>query len=238
MRLGVNIDHIATLRQARKTIEPDPVQAALIAQELGADQITAHIRIDRRHIQDQDLEQLKQSLKIPLNIEMSTTDEMLEIALKILPSKVTLVPERKEEITTEGGLNVLGSKQELLRFQQSTYNAGPELAVFVDPERIQIEAVAKLEIPEIEINTAKYAEAQDPSEAEHERKRIEDCAIFARELNLKVAAGHGLTVRNLPPILGIAAIEELNIGHHLVADSIFMGWREKIKEVLELIHNR
>lgn len=238
MKLGVNIDHIATLRQARATTEPDPIRAALIAQEAGADQITAHIRIDRRHIQDHDLEGLKAALSIPLNIEMSTADDMLGIALKIQPSKITLVPERREEITTEGGLNAIKFSDDIIRFQQAISEDVSQLSLFIDPDPEQVQAAALLKIPEIEINTAKYSEARSEEELERELKRVQISADFAQKLGLRVAAGHGLTSQNLPPIVKIKAIEELNIGHHIVAEAIFMGWRAKLEEILELIRKQ
>ena len=238
MKLGVNIDHIATLRQARQATEPDPVRAALMAQEVGVDQITAHIRMDRRHIQDNDLFGLKAALKIPLNVEMSTADDMLELALKIQPSKITLVPERREEITTEGGLNAIKFSDEIIKFQQAIAGQKCQLSLFVDPDPEQVQAAALLKIPEIEINTAKYSEANDQEELEKETKRVQIAADFGRNLGLKVAAGHGLTSKNLPPIVKIKTIEELNIGHHIVAEAIFMGWRAKLEEILNLLQQQ
>ncbi|MBT3784087.1 pyridoxine 5'-phosphate synthase [bacterium] len=235
MRLGVNIDHVATLRQARQTFEPDPLRAALIAQDVGVDQITVHLRMDRRHIQDDDLEVLKSKLKIPLNVEMSTRTEMRDIACRICPSKVTLVPERRNEVTTEGGLDLSSSKTEVSRFLETVGAKGIEVGIFLDPDFAQIELVAKLGIPEIELNTGSYADAPDSKSTQKELIRIQESAELARSLGLKVAAGHGLTVTNLPPILKIDSIEELNIGHHLVADSVFMGWEPKLRQVLSMM---
>jgi pyridoxine 5-phosphate synthase len=235
MRLGLNIDHIATLREVRKTDEPDLLQGAKIAQNLGVEQITVHLRADRRHIQDQDLEILKANLKIPLNVEMSTRKEMREIAAKIRPSKVTLVPERKSEVTTEGGLDVIKSHSAIERFQKAMRDCDVDMAIFVDPNINQIQVCHRLGIPEIEINTAAYADSPNPSLASDALIRIRNCAELAHELGIRVAAGHGLTTKNIGPILDIKVIEELNIGHHIIADSVFTGLEQKLREVLQLL---
>ncbi len=235
MRLGLNIDHVATLREARKTDEPDLLRAARVAENLGVEQITVHLRADRRHIQDQDLETLKANLKIPLNIEMSTRKEMREIAARICPSKVTLVPERKAEVTTEGGLDVIKSRASIRRFQKTMKDYGVDLAIFVDPSPDQIRACHKLGIPEIEINTGVYADSPSPRQASQALMRIKYSPRLASDLGIQVAAGHGLTTKNLGPILEIKIIEELNIGHHIIADSVFTGLEPKLREILRLL---
>ncbi len=237
MRLGLNIDHIATLREARKTTEPDLLQAALIAEKLGVDQITVHLRSDRRHIQDIDLQVLKANIKIPFNIEMSLTTEMREIAAKIKPDKLTLVPERINEITTEGGLDVISNRQTIERFKDylSAASENTLIAIFVDPSKEQIDACKELGIEEIEINTGQYAEANNTKDIKFEIERIKYASKTASKLGIEVAAGHGLNESNLPAILQIEEIKELNIGHHIIADSIFLGLNVKIERILKLL---
>lgn len=237
MRLGLNIDHIATLREARKTFEPDLLKAALIAEQKGVDQITVHIRTDRRHIQDSDLKVLKSNLRIPLNVEMCISDEMQSIASKLKPQKITLVPERANEITTEGGLDVCLNKHTILTFLKHLETTSPSttVAIFVDPSTEQIEACDELSIREIEINTGKYSDASDIYDIQAEIERIQHSAKLASSLGMEVAAGHGLREANLKPILEIREIHELNIGHHIIADSVFMGLPKKIQQIMDLI---
>ena len=237
MRLGLNIDHIATLREARKTTEPDLLKAALLAEQLGVDQITVHLRSDRRHIQDTDLKILKSKINIPFNVEMSTAKEMREIAGQVKPDKVTLVPERNNEITTEGGLNVAVKKRSVKLFKNHLSRVSPHtiVAIFVDPCEEQIMACHDLGIEEIEINTGQYAEAVNSIDFNLQIKRISDASKLASKLNIEVAAGHGLKESNLPPILNIREIKELNIGHHIIADSIFLGLSVKIERILDLL---
>lgn len=237
MRLGLNIDHVATLREARKTTEPDLLKAALIAEGLGVDQITVHLRSDRRHIQDLDLKVLKANIKIPLNIEMSTTEEMREIAAQIKPDKVTLVPERIDEITTEGGLNVKNNTKSVKSFYEelNAISSNTVISIFVDPCEQQIKACHDLGIKEIEINTGQYSEATQAEDIKIEIERISDASRIASSLGMEVAAGHGLKESNMPPILKIKHITELNIGHHIIADSIFLGLNVKIEQILKLI---
>lgn len=239
MRLGLNIDHVATLREARKTTEPDLLRAALIAEKKGVDQITVHLRSDRRHIQDQDLEVLKANIKIPLNVEMSTSNEMLEIAAKIKPNKITLVPERVNEVTTEGGLDLLKQGFTVESFCKHLSQTSPAtvVSVFIDPCEKQLNQCNLLGIKEIEINTASYAEASDLEEIQAELKRISDVSKIASNLKMEVAAGHGLKESNIPAILKIKEIQELNIGHHIIADSIFLGLDVKILKILSLLRN-
>lgn len=237
MRLGLNIDHIATLREARKTFEPDLLKAALLAEQLDVDQITVHLRGDRRHIQDSDLKILKSNLRIPLNVEMSTSKEMREIAANLKPQKITLVPEKRNEVTTEGGLDVIVSKASIMAFMKHLNQFSPStaIAIFVDPSPHQIAACNDLNVSEIEINTGIYARATDLYEIQSEIERIRETARIATELGMEVAAGHGLREANLSPILEIDDIHELNIGHHIIADALFIGLPQKIKQVLKLI---
>ncbi len=237
MRLGLNIDHIATLREARKTTEPNLVKAAQLAEKLGVDQITVHLRSDRRHIQDADLYELKSNINIPFNVEISISEEMREIVGQVKPSKVTLVPERQDEITTEGGLDVVNQKPQIELFSSFLDRVSPHttVAIFVDPCIKQIRACHELRIDEVEINTGQYAEAIDRSEVILEIERILDAAKCAAEFGIEVAAGHGLKESNMPAIIEIKEIQELNIGHHIIADSVFLGLEEKVKRILKLI---
>lgn len=234
MRLGVNLDHVATVREARKTIEPDPVQAAVLAELGGADGITVHLRGDRRHIQERDVELLKKTIKTRLNVEIAPTDEMIEIMLEILPHQVTLVPERREEITTEGGLDVVLQMDYLKPKINRLKGAGIEVSIFVDPDIEQIKAAGKLMVEAIEINTGKYAEAEK-DKVLTELEAIENAAKLGRRIGLKVYAGHGLNYRNVRPIVEIAEIEELNIGHSIVARSIFVGMERAVREMKALL---
>lgn len=240
MRLGLNIDHIATLREARKTFEPDLLKAALIAEQKGVDQITVHIRSDRRHIQDADLKILKSNLRVPLNVEMCISSEMQSIASKLKPDKLTLVPERANEITTEGGLDVCLNKHVIIPFLKHLESTSPSttIAIFVDPSPEQIEACHELSITEIEINTGKYADASDVYDIQAEIERIRKSAKMAKSLGIEIAAGHGLREANLKPILEIEEINELNIGHHIIADSIFVGLPKKIQQIMDLINRK
>src|SRR5689334_12227883 len=223
IRLNVNIDHIATLRQARRTYEPSVVAAAVLADLAGASGITIHLRGDRRHIQDDDARVLRAVVKTHLNIEMAATDEMVRIACEVKPTAVTLVPERAEEITTEGGLDVASREEEMGRAVAEITDAGVLVSIFVDPDVAQIEASARIGARQIEICTARYAELTDPTrhnqaaDVEAELARVAECANRAGELGLQVAAGHGLTYRNVAAIAETYPIEELNIGHNIVA---------------------
>ena len=231
-RLGVNVDHVATIRQARDTRYPDPVTAAAIAEMAGADQITVHLREDRRHIQDRDLRILKETLQTRMNLEMAATDEMLAIALELAPESVTLVPERREERTTEGGLNVVDQFDALRPFCDALMNADIATSLFIDPAPRQIDASAQLGIDIVEIHTGDYAEASDDSQRERELERIEVAARQAAHASLIVAAGHGLDYVNVRDVAAIAEIEELNIGHSIVARSIFVGFDQAVREMI------
>ncbi|WP_299226181.1 pyridoxine 5'-phosphate synthase [Sulfurihydrogenibium sp.] len=239
MRLGVNIDHIATLREARKTTEPDPVKGALIAIEAGADQITLHLREDRRHIQDEDLFRLKCEIKetsIPINLEMAPTYEMQNIALEALPNNVTLVPEKRQEITTEGGLDVVSTLDYLKDFIKPIKQQGITVSLFIDPDYEQIDASVEVGADAIEIHTGEYANAYGKN-VEKELERIKKAAKYAKEKGLKVYAGHGLTYQNVSEIAKIKEIEELNIGHSIIANAIFLGLYEAVRKMKEIILN-
>ena len=239
MRLGVNIDHVATVRQARRTFEPNPVFAALIAQQAGADQITLHLREDRRHIQDRDLELIKELITVPVNLEMAPTQEMKEIALRVKPDRVTLVPERREEITTEGGLDVVSLKDYLKDFIKAFKGAGIEVSLFIDPQEDQVRASAEVGADAIELHTGEYANLWNDhkfKEAKEEIKRLRRAGELAKSLGLRVYAGHGLTYQNVKEILSLSDIvEELNIGHSIVANAVIFGFERAVKEMLKLI---
>jgi pyridoxine 5-phosphate synthase len=230
MRLGVNLDHIATLRQARGTAYPDPVQASTLAMMGGADQITVHLREDRRHIQDRDVYLLKQILEIPLNLEMAATDEMIGIALEVKPHIVTLVPEKREELTTEGGLDVIGQFELLQTAIQRLKNADIKVSLFVEAQEKHLEASKALHADTVELHTGTYCDApaaQQPAEL----LRLQHAATFAHNLGLEVVAGHGLHLRNVGPIAAIPEIVELNIGHAIIAHASFVGLQQAVKEM-------
>lgn len=234
-RLGVNVDHVATIRQARGTLYPDPVTAASIAELAGAHQITIHLREDRRHIQDRDLRIMRETVQTRLNLEMAATQEMLEIALATRPDCVTLVPEKREEQTTEGGLDVIGASSELAETCDQLMAAGIDVSLFIDPDSATIEASSRLDVHAIELHTGDYAEAQDEEERSAELKRLQDAATYAAGCSLMVAAGHGLDYVNTPEIAAIPEVEELNIGHSIVARSIFVGFDQAVREMLALM---
>lgn len=234
-RLGVNVDHVATIRQARETRYPDPVTAAAIAELAGADQITVHLREDRRHIQDRDLRILRETLQTRMNLEMAATDEMLAIALDLQPESVTLVPERREERTTEGGLDASRHHDHLARYCDALMAADIATSLFIDPDPVQIEAASALGVDIVELQTGDYAEAEDEEAREAELERLEIAASQAAAASLVVAAGHGLDYVNVRDVVAITEIEELNIGHSIVARSIFVGFDQAIREMLVLI---
>ncbi len=239
MRLGVNIDHVATVRQARRTFEPSPVFAALIAQQAGADQITLHLREDRRHIQDRDLELIKELVIVPVNLEMAPTVEMKEIALRVKPDRITLVPERREEITTEGGLDVAGMKDFLRDYVREFKENSIEVSLFIDPEIKQVEASADIGADAVELHTGTYANLWNDHrfhEAEKELKRLEEAGRLAKDLGLRVYAGHGLTYQNVKGVLRLKEIiEELNIGHSIIANSVLFGLERAVREMISII---
>ena len=235
MKLGVNIDHIATLRQARMTNEPDPVYAAAIAELAGANGITIHLRQDRRHIQERDLELLRAVVKTKLNLEMAVSMEMVKIALKHKPEVCTLVPETADEVTTTGGLDVLIYTEKVDEVAGNLRAAGMEVSVFIDPNIDQIKACYKLGIKIIEINTGEYAKNWNNSYAQLELDKIKKAVIYAQKVNIKILAGHGLTYQNVGPIAAFQEIEELNIGHSIIANSTFMGLEKAVSRMKELI---
>ncbi|MEB3264246.1 MAG: pyridoxine 5'-phosphate synthase [Synechococcus sp.] len=234
--LGVNIDHIAQVRQARRTVEPDPVTHALLAELGGADGITVHLREDRRHIQDRDVELLRATVRTRLNLEMAATAEMEAIALRIRPDMVTLVPERRQEVTTEGGLDVAGQQEALRRLVGSLQDAGIGVSLFVDPQAEQLQASAATGARWVELHTGTYAEAafaQQPAEL----ARLIEATALARQLGLRVNAGHGLTYRNVEPVAAIEGMEELNIGHTIVARAVAVGLETAVRQMKALIQN-
>lgn len=234
IKLGVNIDHVATLRQARGTQYPSVVQAALRAEEAGADSITIHLREDRRHIQDADVFALRPLLQTKMNLEMAATDGMVDIALRVRPQDVCLVPERREERTTEGGLDVAGNQERIGQICDRLGDAGIRVSLFIAPDIEQIEAAKATGAPVIEIHTGHYADSTG-SVQRHELERIRRAASHAQALGLVVNAGHGLNIHNVHDIAAIAGMEELNIGHAIVAHALFVGWEYAIREMKSLM---
>lgn len=234
-RLGVNIDHVATLRQARRAPEPDPVHAAVLAELGGASGITVHLRSDRRHIQDRDVEILRQVVRTRLNLEVAATQEMLRLALTVKPDQVTLVPERLDELTTEGGLDVVLNSVQLRPVVKTLAEGGVAVSTFVDPDLEQVKESHKLDARAIEINTAAYAEARDDRAREAALRKVVDAARLARKLGLGVHAGHGLTYANVGAISGVSEITELNIGHNIVARAVLVGMERAVREMVAAI---
>lgn len=235
MKLGVNVDHVATLRQARRIDVPDPIIAAQICEAAGCDSIVCHLREDRRHINDADLEQLRKIMKTKLNLEMSCAQDIVNIALKTRPDQATLVPERREEVTTEGGLDVVSNQKAISQIANDLSSKGISISLFVDPENSQIEAAKHTGVECIELHTGKYANARTEVELNLELQNLIQNAKFARSLGLKVFAGHGLNYENVKKISRIQDIEELNIGHSIVARAVFIGLEDAVKEMLALI---
>lgn len=233
--LGVNIDHVATLRQARGTRYPDPVKAALDAEEAGADGITVHLREDRRHIQDRDVRVLREVLQTRMNFEMGVTDAMLAFAEEIRPRHVCLVPETRQELTTEGGLDVAGQEVRIRLAVARLADIGAEVSLFIDAEEKQIEAARRVGAPAIELHTGRYADAKTPQEAALELARIRDGISFGRSQGLIVNAGHGLHYHNVEPVAAIVGVNELNIGHAIVAHALFVGFKAAVAEMKQLI---
>ncbi|MBC8313376.1 MAG: pyridoxine 5'-phosphate synthase [Candidatus Cloacimonetes bacterium] len=232
-KLGINIDHIATIRQARKTNEPDPVEAAFIAEKNGADQITIHLREDRRHIQDRDLRILRQTIQTKLNLEMAPTSEMIAIAKSVHPDSVTLVPEKREEITTEGGLNLdIENLEEKINELKS---AGIKVSLFINPDTEIIKNGKKLDADAIEIHTGYFANAESEKDIKNEVERIKNAARTAKRLELYVAAGHGITYHNVHYLSEISDIQEFNIGHTIISRAVFVGLGLAVKEMKNLI---
>ena len=236
-RLGVNIDHAATVREARKTNEPDPVQAAFLADLGGADGIVCHLREDRRHIQDRDLDILRRSVTSHLNLEMAAIDTMVEIALKVKPDMVTLVPEKREEVTTEGGLDVRSGVGRITSVVSTLKGAGIVVSLFIDPDMTQIKEAAKIGADYVELHTGSYAEAKQGVDEAIELEKLERGAQAAARLGLGVSAGHGLTYHNVQAIAAILEVEELNIGHSIVSRAIMVGMERATSDMVELIRS-
>ncbi|MFN3715458.1 MAG: pyridoxine 5'-phosphate synthase [Thiobacillus sp.] len=233
--LGVNIDHIATLRQARKTRYPSPVEAALLAETAGADSITLHLREDRRHIQDADVAILRQCLKTRMNLEMAVTAEMIGIAVATRPQDVCLVPEKREELTTEGGLDVQGQLPKIGDACKRLADAGIRVSLFVDPDFAQLDAALTCGAPVVEIHTGAYADAETDTARHAEFERIRMAVAYGRSIGLTVNAGHGLTYHNVQAIAALPGIHELNIGHAIVAQALFVGWQEAVAGMKRLM---
>ncbi|MGP3790447.1 pyridoxine 5'-phosphate synthase [Pseudomonas sp. B392_1p] len=233
--LGVNIDHVATLRQARGTRYPDPVKAALDAEEAGADGITVHLREDRRHIQDRDVLLLKECLQTRMNFEMGVTEAMLAFAERIRPEHICLVPETRQELTTEGGLEVVGQEERIGDAVAMLAELGSEVSLFIDADARQIEAAARIGAPAIELHTGRYADATTPAEMALELERIRQGVALGRRLGLIVNAGHGLHYHNVHDVAAIPGINELNIGHAIVAHALFVGFKPAVQEMKALI---
>lgn len=233
--LGVNVDHVATLRQARGTRYPDPVQAAMMAEEAGADGITVHLREDRRHIQDRDVLVMSETLQTRMNLEMAVTDEMIAFAEKVKPAHCCLVPEKREELTTEGGLDVVGQRSRVRDAVNRLAAAGIEVSLFIDPEQNQIEAAKEVGAPVIEIHTGAFADATTPEQELVELGRIQQGVKWGLDNQLVVNAGHGLHYHNVEPVAAIEGINELNIGHGLMARAMFVGMKQAVQEMLALM---
>ncbi|ABW27758.1 pyridoxine 5'-phosphate synthase [Acaryochloris marina] len=236
--LGVNIDHVATIRQARRTVEPDPVAAAVLAELAGADGITVHLREDRRHIQDRDVEVLRKTVRTHLNLEMAATAEMVEIALRIQPDYVTLVPEKREEVTTEGGLDVIGQQTHMADVVQTLQAANIPVSLFIDADAAQIEAAAQVQAKFIELHTGTYAEAKGEAQQTQELDVLKQGCDRAAALGLRVNAGHGLTYWNTYPVACLPGMEELNIGHTIISRSVLVGLERAVREMKDVIAGR
>lgn len=233
--LGVNIDHVATVRQARRTYEPDPVWAAALAELGGADGITLHLREDRRHILDRDLRILRQTVTVKLNLEMACQQEVLQIACQVKPDQATLVPERREEITTEGGLDVAGQRQRAAEVIRRLQETGISVSLFLDPEARQIEAAAELGADAVELHTGQYALARPGAEQQEQLETLNSTGAQIRQAGMALHAGHGLTYRNVRPIAAIEGMHELNIGHSIVARAIMVGFEKAVREMKNLV---
>ncbi len=235
LELGVNIDHVATLRQARGTSYPDPIRAALLAEQCGADAITLHLREDRRHIQDRDVELLRPQLATRMNLEAAITEEMISFAVRIRPQDVCLVPERRQELSTEGGLDVVSHLPQVKAACQRLAAAGIRVSLFIDPEPAQLDAAISCAAPVVELHTGRYADAAPGDGQVRELERVRAAAVYGFGRGLKVNAGHGLHFGNVQAIAEITQISELNIGHALVAEAIFMGWENAVRRMKLLI---
>ena len=234
-QLGVNIDHVATVRQARRTNEPDPVWAAALAELGGADCITLHLREDRRHISERDLRILRQTVTVKLNLEMACEAEILEIACDVKPDQATLVPEKREEITTEGGLDLLGNRDRVARAVSRLQQAGISVSLFIDPDPRQIEEAARLKVDAVELHTGQYSLAAPGEAREKELAVVQKASALVRQAGITLHAGHGLTYRNVGPIATIEAMHELNIGHSIISRAIMVGLEQAVREMKRLV---
>ncbi|NQU95453.1 MAG: pyridoxine 5'-phosphate synthase [Candidatus Omnitrophica bacterium] len=233
--LGVNIDHVATIREARKIDYPNPVEAALLCQRFGADSIVCHLREDRRHIQDKDLRELKKAIKVKLNLEMAMSEEIVNIALLVKPDQITLVPEKRRELTTEGGLDVLARAKRITSVLKKMKKHNIKVSLFIDPDEKQIKAAMKSGVEMIELHTGCYANARNKKEKKREFDLLRTSALFAKRIGLKVFAGHGLHYKNIAPLRKIKEIEEYNIGHSIIARAVFVGLGAAVKEMKALV---
>ncbi|MBF2098300.1 MAG: pyridoxine 5'-phosphate synthase [Gloeomargaritaceae cyanobacterium C42_A2020_066] len=229
--LGVNIDHVATLRQARRTVEPDPIAAAVLAELGGADGITVHLREDRRHIQERDVRLLRQMVRTHLNLEMAATPDMVTLACDLRPAYVTLVPERREEVTTEGGLDVAAQVEALTQVVETLQDQRIPVSLFIDPHPVQVKAAAQTGAQWIELHTGRYADARDEAGRRTELSHLETACYLAREAGLRVNAGHGLTYWNVLPVAQMAGMEELNIGHSIISRAVLVGLERAVREM-------
>ncbi len=234
-RLGVNVDHVATLRQVRRTVYPDPVEAAAAAERAGADQIVVHLREDRRHIQERDVRILRETVKTQLNLEMAATAEMMKIAFEVKPDICTIVPETREELTTEGGLDVGQNRDHLKKYIAQLRDADVLVALFIDPDIEAVKSAHRIDAPAIELHTGKYADARAESEQRSELRRIADAARTARKLGMRVAAGHGLHYHNTAALVPIDEIEEYNIGHSIVSRAVITGFEAAVRDMVEIL---
>jgi pyridoxine 5-phosphate synthase len=237
IRLGVNIDHVATVRQARRAAEPDPVAAAVLALLGGADGITVHLREDRRHVQDRDVRLLRPVVTNRLNLEMAAVDAIADVACEVKPDEATLVPERREELTTEGGLNVVAHERAVARIVDRLRGASIEVSLFIDPDLRQIEAARRLGVKAVEIQTARYSEARSTDQRDRELTTLHEAVAFAREQGLHVHVGHGLNYYNVQAIAAIPGVEEMNIGHSIVSRAVLVGMERAVREMKEAIGN-
>ncbi len=235
LKLGVNIDHVASLRQARGTIYPDPVQAAFIAEQSGADIITLHLREDRRHIQDRDVAIMRQTIQTRMNLEMAVTDEMVDIACRTLPDEVCLVPEKREELTTEGGLDVAGNLTRISASVSRLLEAGILVSMFIDPDPDQLDASIKVGASCVELHTGHFADAVSEESSDREFELIREAVVYGKKRGLKVNAGHGLHYHNVERIASIAGVSDLNIGHSIIARAMFVGLAEAVREMKALM---
>ena len=235
LKLGVNIDHVASIRQARVTVYPDPVQAAFIAEQAGADIITLHLREDRRHIQDRDLAIMRQTIQTRMNLEMAVTDEMIEIAIKTLPEEVCLVPEKREELTTEGGLDVAGNLSRIRAGVERLHNAGIVVSLFIDPDPTQLDAAINAGAKVVELHTGHFADAETDDVANRELQSIADAVDYGKSRGLKVNAGHGLHYHNVVRVAKIKGLSDLNIGHAIIARAVFTGLADAVREMKSLM---